>query len=74
MNPKLGKSSGRIVNVFSVKHALLMRGLNQNALAAKANCSASLISHLISGKRRSEKTENKIAQILGIPRSAIWTN
>ena len=66
------KSSGRNINTFAVKHALLVRGMDQNALAAKVNCGASFISLLLAGKRRSEVTENKIAQVLGIPRSMIW--
>jgi hypothetical protein len=74
MQAKTEKVKRRTVNDALLRMQMLVRGFNESKLAARIDCSLPFTHLLLAGARRSQKKENKIAQLLGIPRSMIWLN
>lgn len=55
-----------------IKAALRMKGITLSALADDLGKSRSMVTHVVHGISRSQKIEDRICQILGKPRDAIW--
>jgi lambda repressor-like predicted transcriptional regulator len=55
-----------------VKAALRMKGVTLTALADELGLSRSMVTQVIHGYARSQRVENRIAEIIGKPVSAIW--
>jgi predicted transcriptional regulator len=58
---------------IQIRTALLHRNLTVSIIADRLQVSHAMISQLISGKRRSQRLENKLANLIGIPRKSLWT-
>ena len=50
-----------------IRAELILRGINQRQIAAQLGVSESIISHVISGRRRSDRIRRAIARALGKP-------
>jgi transcriptional regulator with XRE-family HTH domain len=48
-----------------IKYQLNLRNLNFEAVAQKANVDASMISHFLRGRKKSDKVKKALAEILG---------
>lgn len=55
-----------------IKAALRIKGITLTALADDLGKSRSMVTHVVHGISRSKKIEERICQILGKPRDAIW--
>ena len=56
-----------------IKAMLRMKGITLTALADELRLSRSMVSQVVCGYSRSQRVQERIAQIIGRPARAIWT-
>ncbi|UJB63602.1 helix-turn-helix domain-containing protein [Acidovorax sp. YS12] len=55
-----------------IKAALRIKGITLTALAQELGLSRSMVTHVIHGHARSERVEQRVAQAIGKPATALW--
>ena len=55
-----------------IKSMLVERGIYQSDIARDLNVSGALVSKVVSGKDRSRRVQEKIANVLGLPYEKLW--
>lgn len=72
MHSNLEMSSMATSRKAFLKSLMVYRGTTARELARQLHVSDSMLSQLISGKRRSPTTESRLCSMLGIAREKLW--
>lgn len=60
------------MNAMDWKILMLRRGITQAEIARRLGVSSTTVSLVVSGRMRSRRVEQAIAESLGLPREILW--